>query len=96
MPIGADKKTESEKPDYKPEGQKKQSNEKKSAKLKCFANSLSKKRLEKLLRMFCTHRETDKCQVNCADCILINIPWDLKGKEITLCRAIHREGILNG
>jgi len=30
MPIGADKKTESEKPDYKPEGQKKQSNEKKS------------------------------------------------------------------
>jgi len=75
---------------------KKQSKDKKSAKLKCFANSLSKKRLEKLLRMFCVHRETDGCPVNCADCILINIPWDLKDMEITLCHAIHRGGILNG
>jgi len=64
--------------------------------IKLAANNLSKQRIEKLFRMFCIHRNTDTCPINCTDCILIDIPYiTKKAQKKDLCYAIWHEGILN-
>jgi len=61
------------------------------------ANKLSKQRIEKLFRMFCIHRNTDTCPINCNDCVLIDIPYiTKKAQKKNLCHAIWHEDVLNG
>lgn len=67
------------------------------------ANKLNIRRIAKLFRMFCVHRDkyADKVRFEdvwqgCSDCILSEISWS-KGIscERNLCFAIWHEGVLN-
>lgn len=65
------------------------------------ANSLSKQRIKKLFRMFCSTKfsssEFSLLTIKCSGCLLREIPWnDSKGQRSDLCHAIWQEGALNG
>lgn len=66
------------------------------------ANSLTKQRISKLLRMFCIYQDLIKehkviMYKDCSACILREISWKTKNGQVKdLCYAIWHEGVLNG